>query len=73
MTEHKMKIAPRNKYTFATMKSGDQIRFKIDPDDPRSGKRELTAAYAYGRRNKMKFFGQVVKGRTHSYMVIGRV
>jgi hypothetical protein len=68
-----MKISPRNKYGFATMKKGDQIRFKIDASDPRSGKRELTAAYAYGRRHGIQFFGKVVKSRVYNYMVIGRV
>lgn len=68
-----IKFGPRKHYSFAAMQPGDTIRIKIPEDDPRAGTRALCAAYAYGRRHGMKFFGKQhttpVRGHV---MVIGR-
>ena len=71
-----MKIPkPRAHYAFHKMGPFDLIRVRIPDDDPKAGARALCAAYAYGRRNGLKFCGglYVVPKSGNRYMVIRRV
>jgi hypothetical protein len=64
---------PRKSYRFGGLQPGQRIRIKIPDDDPLAGRRALCAAYAYGRRNGMKFFGKVsITPKRGKVMVIGR-
>lgn len=64
---------PRNKYGFDKLGVGDLLVVEVPADDPRAGARALCAAYAYGRRNGMKFFGHAyVTANGSRFMKIGR-
>lgn len=64
---------PRKAYQFHLLQPGQSIRVPIPADDPQAGRRALCAAYAYGRRNKQKFFGkQTETPKRGKVMHIGR-
>ena len=63
---------PRKKYHFVAMKVGDVIDVEITPADPKAGARALCAAYAYGRRNNLKFCGKTEEDGGKKYMRIAR-
>ena len=64
------KPQPRNQYHFESMELDEVRRY---PDDGTSGKRALTAAYAYARRNGLQFCGATETKRGKDYMLIRRV
>ncbi len=69
-----MELFPRAraKYDFASLEVGKVLRVPVPASSPHAGRRALTAAYAYGRRNGKKFFGQHVDDSGERIMLIGR-
>jgi len=62
----------RTRYDFASLEVGKVMRVPVPSSTPQAGTRALTAAYAYGRRNGKKFFGQHVDDSGERVMLISR-
>lgn len=64
---------PRPKYKFNTVTYDNPLRVRIVKGDRSAAMRALRAAYAWGKRNNARFFGQTKVYGSGVWMFIYRV